>query len=197
MWSSGASTLLERAAAKIVANFNAGIRTWALIRRNHYQSIYDTAVANIQYLVDKKGRLNEREMKMKPEQRTALSAIVFALTPGTTTGKNNLSVFSHTNGGHAIISCELKQKQINAFDYGRGNPIIGSEKSKNSYSLFDFGTSNHIDLKINGTKFTGFDFESNTHFSGSIEGNSISLYDYAGEEIHEFSILSQSSVIVK
>ena len=63
--SSTAVTKIGRAAATAAASLNAGIRARALIRRNHYQSIYDTAVANIQYLVDKKGRFENIESSSK------------------------------------------------------------------------------------------------------------------------------------
>ncbi|MDD3915140.1 MAG: hypothetical protein PHF76_10895 [Bacteroidales bacterium] len=85
------------------------------------------------------------------------------------------------------MSGSVNDKAISAYDYGRGCHLSGRVSSPNNFSVFDYGVSGHINLKIDGVKFSGYDYSSGYHFSGTIRSKSVSFYDYQTSTYYNYS----------
>lgn len=71
---------------------------------------------------------------------------------------------------------------VNAFDYDTGAHIGGTLSN-----LYHYGEGCHIQIKMNGDRFTGYDYGCGQSFSGSLNGNSVSLYDYQTGQYYSYS----------
>ena len=61
-----------------------------------------------------------------------------------------------------------------SYDYDTQAHLSGSRNGQ----LFHYGRSAHIQLKIDGERFSGFDYSSGSHFSGRVNARNVTLYDY-------------------
>ncbi len=100
--------------------------------------------------------------------------IVFSAT-GRIKGQFPRTVYSYDRGTHSHMS--------NGYDYEIGAHFSGVK----SGNLYHYGTSSHIQLKVNGTRFSGYDYDSGAHFQGTISGKQVNLYDYEDGRYYSFS----------
>lgn len=104
------------------------------------------------------------DMNMNSRQRAAIAAIVLAIT----TQNSVKTIHSYESSRHISMSGSANNKSVNAYGYGRSFHVSGSASTPNNFSLYDYGVSSHINLRIDGTKFSGYDYNSSSHFSGTV-----------------------------
>ena len=114
---------------------------------------------------------------MKAGTRASIAYIAAKLS-----GSNSSHVYDYSNSKFLNFSGSANSSSVNVYDFDRSCYITGSPTS-----LFDYGNSAHIQLSMNGNKFTGYDYDSGNHFSGTIRGNSINLYDYETSSFYDYS----------
>ncbi len=86
-------------------------------------------------------------------------------------GKTSSSIYDYSQNKNINISGNVSQTNASVYDYDRKCHVQGSLSN-----LYDHGVNGHVQLKIDGDRFSGFDYSSGTHFSGSVSGNSVSLH---------------------
>jgi len=86
------------------------------------------------------------------------------------------SIYSYSAGHHTSMSKN--------FDHGCGSHLSGADNG----NLYHYGEGAHINLKMNGTKFSGYDYSSGSHFSGQVRGRSVNLYDYGSGQHYDYSV---------
>ena len=85
------------------------------------------------------------------------------------------SVYSYDRGRHTSMGA--------GYDYEAGAHFGGSGSS-----LYHYGTSSHLNLNLNGQRFTGYDYGDGHHFSGSVNGRSVQIYDYGESRYFNYSV---------
>ena len=94
------------------------------------------------------------------------------------------NVYDYQAGKHRQSSAEVVDGRVQGYDYDTSTHFSGSGSNLDFY---DHETCSHVQLKIEGDKFSGFDHHSGSHFSGKVSGNSITIYDYETGKHYNFS----------
>ncbi|WP_151893884.1 hypothetical protein [Patiriisocius marinistellae] len=110
---------------------------------------------------------------MKGNSRGSIAFIVDKLV----NKGNSTTIYDNAESTYLSYNGIVEPESIDLYDYANGCYISG-RKSDDMFTLFHFGEGNHIDLKIDGNKFTGFDYSSDSYFKGIIKESSISVFDY-------------------
>ncbi|UDM52016.1 hypothetical protein [Cupriavidus sp. MP-37] len=91
--------------------------------------------------------------------------------------------YDYSESKYVAFTGDVTTREVNVYDYGRRCYCSGSLPQ-----LYDYGNRKHIDLQVNGDRFSGFDYDSRKHFEGSVSGNSVSLYDYETSKYYNYTV---------
>ena len=119
---------------------------------------------------------------IKESTRTRVAAVVGAAVAGKTVS----SVYDYSASGHKNVSADVSGGRVTGYDYSTSTHFSGSGST--FLDFYDYETSKHVQLRLDGNKFSGYDYHSNRHFSCTVSGNSLSLYDYETSQRHTYSI---------
>ncbi|GAU08884.1 hypothetical protein [Desulfoplanes formicivorans] len=119
---------------------------------------------------------------MKDSTRAKVAAAVGAAYKK----KSVSSVYDYSTGSHKSISAKVENGTLSGFDYGSSSHFSGGSNDK--LDFYDYETSSHVQLKLEGSKFSGYDYHSSNHFSGNINGSFVSIYDYETGQHYNFSV---------
>ncbi|HZO99508.1 MAG TPA: hypothetical protein VFD30_04370 [Terriglobia bacterium] len=95
-------------------------------------------------------------------------------------------VYDQTSGTWTEVGAMDAPNHLSLYDYARAC-IISVVGSPDNLYLYDCGSGRHIQLKINGSRFSGYDFETQTFFNGSVSGNSIFFCDFQHSDYFKYS----------
>ncbi len=112
---------------------------------------------------------------MKEETRRAIASTAAARI----NKKSISSIYSYDQKKHTPVSCD---KDGDMYDYGSKAFV-----SKSGSDLFHYGTHAHINLSIDGDRFSGYDYDSKHHFVGNVNGSSIQIYDHGEHKYFNYS----------
>lgn len=118
---------------------------------------------------------------MKESTRARVAATIAAAAKG----RSVSSVYDYGTGRHRNASVRVEGGSVRGYDYSTGSHFSGG--SAGNLDFYDYETSSHIQLKLDGDRFSGYDYHSQHHFSGTVRGSSISLYDYGTGRHYSFS----------
>ena len=94
------------------------------------------------------------------------------------------SVYDYSAGRYRQANASVSSGGLKGFDYDSGTHFSGGS---GKLDFFDYQNSAHVQLKVEGNRFSGFDYHTSSHFSGTVSGSSISLYDYQTGQHYSFS----------
>ncbi|WP_454711087.1 hypothetical protein [Cupriavidus nantongensis] len=96
---------------------------------------------------------------------------------------NASHVYDHAQSRHIAFSGDVTTREVSVYDYERRCHCSGSLSQ-----LYDYGNHKHIDLQINGDRFSGYDYDSRKHFEGTVSGSAVSLYDYEDRKYYNYTV---------
>ena len=115
---------------------------------------------------------------MNPNTR----ACVAYITAGLSGLVKVTSLYDHTETKPLNVTGVVAAGKIDVYDFDRSCHVSGSLEN-----LYDYGNKAHIQITVNGDKFSGYDYASKFHFSGTVEEGVVSLYDYQTEVYYRYS----------
>ena len=116
---------------------------------------------------------------MKSHVRRAIAYIAGRVI----SGNPSSSIYDYGTSQYTSMSGSVDESHVSVYDYDKSCHISGSLSS-----LYHYGESQHVSLKLDGTKFSGYDYGTSSHFSGTVNGKSVSLYDYSCSSYFNYSI---------
>lgn len=116
---------------------------------------------------------------MTIETRRAVAYIAGRLV----SGKSSSAIYDYQVGNHSSFSGSVDGNRVSVYDQSRSCHLTGAPSS-----LYDYGGNHHIQLNVQGQRFSGYDYGSSGHFNGRVNGKSISLYDYEHGSHFDYSI---------
>jgi hypothetical protein len=88
-------------------------------------------------------------------------------------GSTANSLYDYARSKHAMFSGNIDGQTVSIYDHERGCHFGGTLPG-----LYDYGRGVHVQLNINGDRFTGYDYGDTEHFSGTVNGQQVQVYDY-------------------
>ena len=92
------------------------------------------------------------------------------------------ALYDHTETKPLNVSGVVSAEKIDVYDFDRSCHVSG-----NLENLYDYGNSAHIQIAVNGDKFSGYDYASKFHFNGTVESGVVQIYDYETEIYYRYS----------
>jgi hypothetical protein len=92
------------------------------------------------------------------------------------------SLYDHAETRPMNVSGTVTAEKIDVYDFDRSCHVSGSLEN-----LYDYGNSAHIQIAVNGDKFSGYDYANEFHFTGTVEGGLVSLFDYETKMYYRYS----------
>ena len=120
---------------------------------------------------------------MNTSGRVRVAAVVAAAA----NGKSVSSVYDFSQGEHRLVSVKVVGGSVQGYDYATGSHFSGTG-SGGALDFYDYETSSHVQLRLDGTKFSGYDYHASNHFTGTVSGSSISLYDFETSSFYNYSV---------
>ncbi|REE92654.1 hypothetical protein [Cupriavidus plantarum] len=98
-------------------------------------------------------------------------------------GGDTSHVYDYSQSRYAAFTGDIASGGVSVFDYERRCYCSGSLTQ-----LYDYGNRAHIDLRIDGNRFSGYDYDSRKHFEGTVTGANVSIYDYETSAYYNYSL---------